>query len=412
MVGGQRSVTEGEQPFELKTVALAAFGPTLLFATGEGAILPMIPLVAADQGAGLGALGLIAAMIMVGELVGDLPSGALVHRLGERTAMILASLVSIAGLLGCYCSTNPWVLGASVFLVGLATAVFALARHAFITTSVPLRYRARALSVLGGLFRAGYFIGPFVSSLVLAISPDKRVVFLVHIGFAVATLLLLLCTGDLSGADDAGDPGTHDGLLSTMTRHRGVLLRMGTCAALLGGLRASRNVVLPVVAVAAGLPPSATALIIGIAGGVDFALSYSSGQIMDRWGRLWAAAPSMTGLAIGHVLLFVVSDVPTFAAIAILLGLANGTSSGIIMTLGADLAPHPGPAQFLGAWRFTGDFGQAAGPLIISGLTALAGVGIAGAGMGVLGFLGAGLLLRYTPRYVPKRPAPGRMADR
>lgn len=405
-------MTGEERPFELKTVALAAFGPTLLFATGEGAILPMIPLVAADQGAGLGALGLIAAMIMVGELIGDLPSGALVHRLGERTAMILASLVSIAGLLGCYLSTNPWLLGACVFLVGLATAVFALARHAFITTSVPLRYRARALSVLGGLFRAGYFLGPFASSLVLVISPEKRSVFLIHVGFAAATLVLLLCTKDLSGPDEAGHREAHHGLLPTMTRHRHVLLRMGSCAALLGGLRASRNVVLPLVAVAAGLPPSTTALIIGVAGGVDFALSYTSGQIMDRWGRLWAAVPSMTGLAIGHVLLFVVSDVPSFAAVAILLALANGTSSGILMTLGADLAPHPGPAPFLGAWRFTGDFGQAAGPLIISGITALAGVGFAGAGMGVLGFLGAGLLLRYTPRYVPHALAMSRPADR
>lgn len=405
-------MTEKEQPFELRTVALAAFGPTLLFATGEGAILPMIPLVAADQGAGLGALGLIAAMIMVGELVGDLPSGALVHRLGERTAMILASLVSIAGLLGCYFSTNPWLLGAGVFLVGLSTAVFALARHAFITTSVPVRYRARALSVLGGLFRAGYFIGPFVSSLVLVISPEKRSVFLIHVGFAVATLVLLLFTGNLTGADGHGRREAHHGLLPTMNRHRGVLLRMGSCAALLGGLRASRNVVLPLVAVAAGLPPSTTALVIGIAGGVDFALSYSSGQIMDRWGRLWAAVPSMTGLAIGHMLLFAVTDVPTFAAVAVLLALANGTSSGILMTLGADLAPHPGPAPFLGAWRFTGDFGQAVGPLVISGLTALAGVGIAGAGMGLLGFLGAGLLLRYTPRYVPRRPVLGLTGDR
>ncbi|MCI2418186.1 MFS transporter [Saccharopolyspora sp. K220] len=393
-----------ERPFELRTVAIAAFGPTLLFSTGEGAIIPMIPLIAADQGASLGVLGLIGAMIMVGELIGDVPSGALVHRLGERTAMIIASLVSVLGLLGCYFSVSPWMLGASVFLVGLATAVFALARHAFITTSVPLRYRARALSVLGGLFRAGYFIGPFLSVLVLMVTPDKRSVFLIHIAFAVATLILLLCTKDLgtAAAEEVTEPEHRQGLLATLVRHRGVLLRMGSCAALIGGLRASRMVVLPLVAVAAELPPSTTAMIIGIAGGIDFALSYSSGQIMDRFGRTWAAVPSMVGLAIGHLALFIVADVPTFAIVAIGLALANGTSSGILMTLGADLAPQPGPAPFLGAWRFTGDFGQAVGPVTVSGLTALIGVGFAGAGMGVLGLLGAGLLLRYVPRYVPR----------
>ncbi|KAA5834664.1 MFS transporter [Saccharopolyspora hirsuta] len=394
-----------ERPFELRTVALAAFGPTLLFATGEGAIIPMIPLIAADQGANLGVLGLIAAMLMVGELIGDVPSGVLVHRLGERTAMIGAAVVSVLGLLGCYFSTSPWMLGASVFVVGLATAVFALARHAFITTTVPLRYRARALSVLGGLFRAGYFVGPFLSALVLLVTPDKRAVFLLHIAFAAATVVLLLCTKDLGTAESEDVERGHQGLVSTLVRHRGVLLRMGTCAALIGGLRASRMVVLPLVAVAAGLPPSTTALIIGIAGGIDFALSYTSGQIMDRFGRIWAAVPSMVGLAVGHLLLFAVADVPTFAAVAALLALANGTSSGILMTLGADLAPQPGPAPFLGAWRFTADFGQAVGPLTVSGLTALLGVGLAGAGMGALGLLGAGLLLRYVPRYAPNRAA-------
>lgn len=397
----------GERSFELRKVALAAFGPTLLFATGEGAIIPMIPLIAADQGAGLGTMGLIGAMIMVGELVGDVPSGALVHRLGERTAMIGAAIVSVLGLLGCYFSTSTWMLGASVFLVGLSTAVFALARHAFITTTVPLRYRARALSVLGGLFRAGYFIGPFLAVLVLVVTPDKRAVFLLHIAFALAVVILLLCAKDLGTAEDPAAAPEPQGLVGTLVRHRGVLVRMGTCAALIGGLRASRMVVLPMVAVAAGLPPSTTAIIIGIAGGIDFALSYASGQIMDRFGRIWAAVPAMTGLAVGHLALFAVVDVPTFAIVAVFLALANGTSSGILMTLGADLAPQPGPAPFLGAWRFTGDFGQAVGPVTVSGLTALVGVGFAGAGMGVLGLLGAGLLLRYIPRYIPRAEVSG-----
>ncbi|MGW3473176.1 hypothetical protein ACWDKQ_33045 [Saccharopolyspora sp. NPDC000995] len=46
----------------------------------------------------------------------------------------------------------------------------------------------------------------------------------------------------------------------------------------------------------------------------------------------------------------------------------------------------------------------------MSGLTALVGVAFAGAGMGVLGLLGAGLLLRYNiPRYIPRT---GRAAER
>ena len=72
------------------------------------------------------------------------------------------------------------------------------------------------------------------------------------------------------------------------------------------------------------------------------------------------------------------------------------------MTLGADLAPRDHPAPFLGAWRFTGDFGQAVAPLVISGVTAVASIAVASGVMGVLGLVGAGVLLRYVPRYLPR----------
>jgi len=74
------------------------------------------------------------------------------------------------------------------------------------------------------------------------------------------------------------------------------------------------------------------------------------------------------------------------------------------MTLGADLAPKAHPAPFLGAWRFTGDLGGAAAPLAVSGLTALASVSVASGVVGLLGLVGAVLLGRYIPRYVPHRP--------
>ena len=75
-------MTHTERPFRLRSVALAAFLPTLLFSIGEGAIIPIIPMVADNLGATLAIAGLIASMIMIGELVGDIPSGWIVapHR--------------------------------------------------------------------------------------------------------------------------------------------------------------------------------------------------------------------------------------------------------------------------------------------------------------------------------------------
>lgn len=425
-------ISAGERPFSIRAVALAAFLPTLIFSIGEGSVIPIIPIVADNLGAGLALAGFIGGMIMLGELLGDVPSGWVVNKIGERNAMIWASFLCIVGLGICLLSPTPLALAVGVFLIGIATAVFALARHAFMTGYVPLRYRARALSTLGGVFRAGWFVGPFISAGMIGLFGDTHAVFWVHIvACATAAVVLIVVPdptatmaaagappataasappADAAGAAEAGtDAGKREarqrteGLFRTIAANRGLLARMGVGAALIGGLRSSRTVILPLYAVAIGLSDANTALIIGLAGAVDFGLFYVSGQIMDRYGRMWSAIPSMVGLGIAHVLLAFVTAEPWFIAVAIFMAVANGVGSGILMTLGADLAPRGNPAPFLGAWRFTGDAGQAAAPLAVSGVTAVASLSAAAIGMGVLGLIGAGLLVRWIPRYVPHR---------
>jgi MFS family permease len=412
-------MTNAAPPFDLRKMALPVYLPTLLFAIGEGAIILIIPIVADSLGATLAIAGLIAAMITLGHLLGDIPSGWLVSRIGERPAMIGAALVAIIGLGTATLAPNPLVLGLGILLVGIATAVFALARHAFMTTFVPQPYRARALSTLGGTFRLGYFIGPFIAAGVIALTGSTSAVFLIHIVGclgAAAVLLLLRDPATTFGAGRAAlaapTPGEAfvaeevRGLFRTIWESRRVLARLGTGAALVGALRASRAVILPLWAVSIGISDTNTALIIGIAGGIDFALFYLSGQVMDRFGRLWAAVPSMLGLGVGHLALAasgaLPGDVVWFIAVAMFLSLANGLGSGLLMTLGADLADKRNPAQFLGAWRFTADLGGAAAPLVIAAATAAFSLAVASGVMGVLGLLGAGVLLRYVPRFVPR----------
>lgn len=396
--------------FRFRSIALPALLPTLLFSIGEGAILPIVPLVATDLGATLAIAGLIAAMVMVGELLGDIPSGWVVARIGERTAMIWAALLAVIGLVLSLVAPTPLLLGLAMLLVGLATAVFALARHAFMTSFVPIAYRARALSTLGGTFRLGFFIGPFISAAVIHATGDTRSVFLVFIVGclgAAALLVLLRDPGAVLAATRASTPGEKlvanesQGLFRTIWVSRGVLARLGTGAALIGAMRASRQVILPLWAVSIGIADAQTAIIIGIAGAVDFALFYVSGQIMDRYGRRFSAVPSMLGLAAGHLALAFTHDAPAavawFIGAAMLMSVANGIGSGILMTLGADLADRRNPAPFLGAWRFTGDAGSAAAPLALSALTAAASIAVASGVMGALGLLGAAILLRYIP---------------
>ncbi|MDL5487705.1 MFS transporter [Microbacterium wangruii] len=409
------------------------YGPTVLFALGEGAVLPLLPIFAAQLGADVATAALVASALVVGQLCGNIPAGWVVARFGERVTMTLAGTLSLGAAAALLVAPSLVTLAAGVFLVGFCAAAFGLARHSFMTTRVPLAFRARALSLLGGTFRLGMFIGPFVAAALLALFGDAHATIWFFGVCLVATVLLVLLGPDpetaLTGrggtratrrpaAADTGEPVTgavpvpgrapRPGVFRTMWRHRGVLGRLGIAAAMLSAMRSARQVVLPLWGVSIGLDAQTIALVVGVSGAIDFALFYASGQVMDRFGRLWAALPAMVLMGAGFLALSFTHDgdqaAMWFAMFAAVLGVGNGLSSGILLTLGADTAPKDDPAPYLGSWRTLTDAGGAAAPLIISALATFS-LSVAAGAMGVLGLVGALAFVRWVPRFVPRERA-------
>ncbi|MBD7956702.1 MFS transporter [Microbacterium sp. Sa4CUA7] len=420
------SIGDDEAPIArtLWRFAPMIYGPTVLFAVGEGAVIPLLPIIAADLGADLPTAALVASALVVGQLCGNIPAGWAVARLGERLTMTIAGTAALGGVAGLLLAPSVALLAVSVFLIGFCAAAFGLARHSFMTTRVPLAFRARALSLLGGTFRLGMFIGPFLAAALLALFGDPHASVWLFAACLVSTVLLVLFGPDpetavampgapLREVEDTGEPvtgaipvGVRGGVFRTMWRHRGVLSRLGVAAASLSAMRSARQVVLPLWGVSIGLDAQTIALVVGISGAIDFALFYASGQVMDRFGRLWAALPAMLLMGAGFLALSFTHDVDQaalwFAMFAAVLGVGNGLSSGILLTLGADTAPKDDPAPYLGSWRTLTDAGGAAAPLIVSALAAFS-LSVAAGAMGVLGLVGAAAFVRWVPRFVPRR---------
>lgn len=411
------------------------YGPTVLFALGEGAIIPLLPVLAADLGADVPTAALIASALVVGQLCGNLPAGWAVARIGERATMAIGGLVAVAGVAGLLLAPSLGVLAAAVFVIGMSAASFGLARHAFMTTRVPLHFRARALSLLGGTFRLGMFVGPFIAAGLLALFSDLHASIWFFGSCLIAAIGLVLfgrdpetSVGPLSSTvpaaaraddrdrEDTGEPVTgpvatthrepSTGVIRTMWRHRGVLARLGLAASSLSAVRSARQVVLPLWGVSIGLDAQTIALVVGVSGAIDFALFYASGQVMDRFGRLWAALPAMLLMGLGFIALSFTHDgdqaAMWFALFAAVLGVGNGLSSGILLTLGADAAPQEEPAAFLGSWRTLTDAGGAVAPLVVSATAAVFSLSVATGVMGAIGLLGAAAFIRWVPRFVPR----------
>jgi len=381
--------------YKLSSLGLPVFTPSLLFGIAEGGLLPIIPASAQALGASLPTAGIILGLVMIGTLLADIPAARLIYFVGERKAMIMAASVAGVGILVALLASNLWVLGFGVFILGACVAVFGLARHSYLTEIVPYSHRARALSILGGVFRAGHFIGPLIGAALIVLIDLQAVYWSAAVFCALATLILVFIKPDRMPDTPATVPG---GTWKVAKRESKKLATLGVTSAIIGSLRTARLIGLPLWALSIGLPPATIALYMGIAGALDLGLSYSSGQIMDRFGRRWSALPTLLGLSLTFSLLTITTDGTTFLAVALLMSLANGVGSGIILVIGADLAPKGERNEFLASYRLLVDSGAAAAPLVIAGATALFGLSIAMFSVSGLGIVGAILANRYLPR--------------
>ncbi|MFC0628700.1 MFS transporter [Kribbella deserti] len=393
-----------DEPVSLWRMAPSVYLPALLYGIGQGAIAPVVAITARELGASVAVASLVVAAAGLGQVLGDIPAGALTSRIGERRAMLLAvGLVSCA-LAACLVVPTVWGLALAIVVTGLASSVWGLARQAYLSDAIPIQLRARALSTLGGVARIGTFIGPFLGAGAMRFLGTDGA-YWVHLAAAGLAAMVLLGLPDVGGVRRTGRTGLAGPSTREVIRdHLPVLRTLGMGALLVGAIRASRQVVIPLWALHIGLDAETTSLIFGLSGAVDMALFYPAGSVMDRFGRKWVAIPSMTVLGLAHLLLPLTHSLMPFTAVALLMGIGNGLGAGVIMTLGADASPPVGRAQFLGAFRLCADTGVAAGPFLIAAVTGLSGLGPAVVVMGLTGWGAAAAMSRWIPPHPQHEP--------
>ncbi|MET4579089.1 MFS family permease [Ottowia thiooxydans] len=384
--------------FSLRRIAVPAFGPSLLFGVGEGAILPIIPLTARDLGASVPQAALMVALISLGSLLNNVPASLITMRWGERWAIVGAGIWSVLGMLLCFGTSHLGLFAAGCFMVGMSQAVYNLARQSYLTEAVPVAFRARALSTLGGVMRIGMFIGPFLAAAAIHAYGLGAAYAIGVAGAASAAALAMRIPDLVAPPHPAGQPAPAAvTMMSTLRDHRRVFLTIGLGVLLVSAVRASRQAVIPLWAEHLALAPAAASLIYGLAGGIDMLVFYPAGKVMDQKGRRWVAVPSMLIMGTAMVLMPLTSGFWTLLLVSLAIGFGNGIGSGMIMTLGADHSPRHGRAHFLGLWRLMADIGGSCGPVLLSllagSLSLAAGIAITG----MLAFTAAGTLARWIP---------------
>ncbi|MEY4494382.1 MAG: hypothetical protein RL570_497 [Actinomycetota bacterium] len=389
-------MSSNKPTFQVRELALPVYVPSLLFAAGESGLIPLIPASAERLGADLPTAAFVAGLVLIGTLVADLPAASIVNRFGERVSMIWAGFVAAAGALLAVFATTIYMIGAGVFLLGMTAAIFGLARHSYIAETAPKEYRARALSILGGMFRLGAFIGPLVGAWIIQ-SYGIQYIYWMSIAFCSLAGIILLFTKPEKMPDTP--PNRAGGIWAVAKLEKKKLLTLGVASAMLTFLRTVRHLALPLWALHINLDLSITALIIGLAGAVDFALFYNGGQVIDKYGRRFAAVPTILAIGAGVACIPFTTDETSFAIVAVALAVANALGSGLVLTIGADLAPEGARNEFLAAFRLLLDGGIAAAAPVISLLTIAIGLSSGLFAVSGIALIGAYLLNHYLPKY-------------
>ncbi len=399
--------------FDLKSLAVPAYGPSLLFGVAEGAMLPVVPISARHLGASVAMAAFMVMLINIGSLLFNVPSSVITARYGERWAIVGASVIGVISALLCLLAPTLIVYALGALLMGVSGSVFLLARQTYLTEAVPARFRARALSTLGGVMRVGIFAGPFLGAAAMSLW-DLRAAYAVC-GLALAVGGVLAATmKDLPPSPVAPEAAGEPTVRSILREHRRVFLTVGVGVLLVAAVRTSRQAVIPLWAQHIGLSGQVASIIYGLAGGIDMLVFYPSGKVMDVFGRRWVTVPSMLVMAGALLVMPLTEGAVTLGLVAGVLGFGNGIGSGMVMTLGADFSPAAGRTQFLGIWRELSDAGRTAGPAILSAVTAVVALGTGIVVAGAIGLVAAVVMWRSVPpkRAMTPHPAPVDGVDR
>lgn len=382
--------------FRKRDLIRPVYLPSLLFMMAEGALLPIIPATAESFGVGLATAGAVAGALMLGALLAEIPSALINGILGERRAMMLAGVFGAIGALIAFIGQNVVFLALGAAMVGAGHSLFGLARHAYLAEKVPSLTRARAMSILGGMFRGGLALGPVIGAGFVASLGVNSVYF-----FAAGVMLLVTLIVFSVDAESMICPPSENRGRSWMIakREKSKLRTLGVASAVIAGIRNIRMIALPLFAISLGIDPGTASLVIGLTGIIDFALFYLSGIVMDKYGRFWTSVPTLLAFGVLYTLFFTMNDLTTFAIFAALTALVNALSSGINMVLGADLAPRDARSEFLAGFRLITTGGNALSPYVLSGVTLLFGLGPAMVVMGGISFYGAIMFWKFLPKY-------------
>ncbi len=371
-------------------------GFTLLLA----ALVVLIPLHLTELGFGVDTIAAVAGSAGVGGVVSAEPVGRAAARVGAVRLIRVGIIVMAAAVTGIGLVTSLPALLALNAVVGVCTSMIRVGSQIVVRNRVADDRRGRVHAGQGLTTRIGMLAMPVMIGMAWERLTPLR-------SFSVPALLALLVM--LFGGTPAVQPTAAAGRNRT-TRVATPLATMARYASgptLFVAARSGRSLLLPLIGLELDLSPSRIGFLVGLTSAADVLTAPLSGPIMDRRGRRATIVPSFVLTAAGFVILALAGSGLMVGTAAVVLGLANGLSAGLVLTLGTDLAPAGNEGPFLGRFGAMHDSGRLLGPFIVGLLGEVLGLDLAAVALAVITMIGLGCILAFVGETRPAhlRPA-------
>lgn len=304
-----------------------------------GAIIPLLPHFADRYDLSKLEAGLLLGAYGGGALVGGIPGGVLVSRVGPKrgvlAGLVALSLASFAFAL----AGGPLALGIARFVQGLSSATTWAGALAWVAVSVERERRGQALGTVFGLAVLGFVCGPMFGG--VADLAGIRASF-VGVALVAAALAAAIAAVGAPPREPAGQ-----GAVGRALHDRAFLagLWLNTLPALFFG---TLDVLVPLRLDDAGYEALAIAAVFLVAGLVEVVVNPVIGRVSDRKGRLFPVRVGLSAsIAVSVAIAFAVEPL-LVAALVVAASITYGGFYTPGMALVADRAERAGLPQGIG----------------------------------------------------------------